>query len=60
MQIETSSIIHCRNDFVTFERTDFIQFSNITFSYNIFSNLTIDSLKSMGRFRIQLLLEDNT
>ena len=42
------------------ERTDFIQFTNITFYYNRFSILTNDSLKSMGCYRIQLLLEDNT
>ena len=34
--------------------------SNITFYYNRFSILTNDSLKSMGRFRSQLSLEDNT
>ena len=46
--------------FLSFERTDIIQIKNITFYYNSFSILTNDSLKSMGRFRIQLLLEDNT
>ena len=46
--------------FCSFERTDIIQVSYITFYYNRFSILTNDSLKSMGRFRIQLLLEDNT
>ena len=58
--IETSSNNHGNNVFVSFERTDIIQISNITFYYNRFSILTNDSLKSMGRFRIQLLLEDNT
>ena len=60
MYIETSSNFHVINVFVSFQRTDIIQISNITFSYNRFSILTYDSLKSMGRFRIQLLLEDNT
>ena len=60
MYIETSSNNHGNIVFVSFERTDIIQFSNITFFYNRFSNLTNDSLKSMGRFRYQLLLEENT
>ena len=60
MYIETSFNIHGNNVFVSFERTDFIHFSNITFYYNRFSVLTNVSLKSMGRFRIQLLVEDNT
>ena len=46
--------------FCSFERTDIIQISNISLYYNRFSILTNDSLKSMGLFRIQLLLEDNT
>ena len=58
---ETSSNKHVSdNFFVSFERTDNIQITKITFYYNIFSILTNDSLKSMGRFRIQLVLEDNT
>ena len=60
MYIETSSNNHGSNVFVSWERTDNIQISNITFYYNRFSILTNDSKKSMGRFRIQLLLEDNT
>ena len=60
MYIETSSNNHGNNVFVSFERTDIIQIANISFYYNRFSILTNDSLKSMGRFRIQLLLEDNT
>ena len=60
MYIETSSNNHGLNVFVSWERTDIIQISNITFYYNRFSILTNDSKKSMGRFRIQLLLEDNT
>ena len=60
MYIETSSNNHGPNVFVSWERTDIIQISNITFYYNRFSILTNDNLKNMGRFRIQLLLEDNT
>ena len=60
MYIETSSGSHRNNVFCSFERTDIIQITNITFYYNRFSILTNESLKSMGRFRIQLSLEDNT
>ena len=60
MYTKTSSGNHGNNVFCSFERTDFVQITNITFYYNRFSILTDDSLKSMGRFRIQLLLDDNT
>ena len=60
MHIETSSNNHGNKVFVSFERTDIIQNSNITFYNNRFSILTNISEKSMGRFRIQLLLGDNT
>ena len=61
MYIETNSNNHSHERvFVSWERTDIIQISNITFYYNRFSILTNNSKKSMGRFRIQLLLEDNT
>ena len=61
MYIETSSNNHGHERaFVSWERTDFIQISNITFYYNRFSILTNNSKKSMGRFRIEFLLEDNT
>ena len=60
MYIETRSNNHGNNVFVSWERTDIIQISNITFYYNRFSILTNNSKKSMGRFRIHLLLEDNT
>ena len=61
MYIETNSNNHGHERvFVSFERTDIIQISNIIFYYNRFSILTNNSKKSMGRFRIQLLLEDNT
>ena len=45
---------------VYFSATDLIQISNVTFYYNRFSILTDDSLKTLGRFRIQILLEDDT
>ena len=60
MYIETNSTNHGNNVFCSFERTDIIQIPNKIFSYNRFSILTNDNLKAMGRFRIQLLLEDNT
>ena len=60
MFIETRSGGHGNNVFVSFERTDIIQITNITFYYNLFSILTNDNLKSIGRFLIQQLLKDNT
>ena len=61
MYVETTSNNHGHERvFVRFERTDIIHVSNITFYYNRYSILTNDSKKAMGRFRIQLLLEDNT
>ena len=60
MYIEISSSNHGKSVFVSFEGTDVIQISNITFYYNRLPILTDDSLKTMGRFTIQLLLEDNT
>ena len=60
MYIETSSNIFGNNVFVSFERTDIIQITKITFSYNRFSILISDSLKSVGKIKIHLILEDNT
>ena len=60
MYIEMSSNNHGPNVFVSWERTDIIQISNIDFYDHRFSILTNDNLKNMGRFRIQLLLDDNT
>ena len=61
MYIETSSKNHgLGRVFVSWEITDIIQISNTIFYYNRFSILTNNSEKSMGRFRIQLLLEGNT
>ena len=58
MYIETSGNNSGANVFVTLQRTDIIQITNITFYYNRFSS-SDDSLRAMGRFQIQLLLEDN-
>ena len=60
MYIEASSGSHGNTVFVSFERTYIIQITNKSFYYNRFSISTNDNLKSMGRFRIQLFLEDNT
>ena len=60
MYIETSGNNNGDNVFVSWERTDIIQITNITFYYNRYSILNNDNLKNMGRFRIQLLLDDNT
>ena len=61
MYIETSGNNSGSDDvFVSWEKIDIIQITNITFYYNRYSILTNDSKKSMGRFRIQLLLESNT
>ena len=60
MYIETSTGNHGNNVFCSFERTDIIQITNTTIYYNRLSKLTNNNLKAMGRFRIQLLLEDDT
>ena len=58
MYIETSSNNHGNYTHVTWERTDIIQITNISFYYNRFTSPDI-SLRSMGRFKILLLLENN-
>ena len=60
MYIDTSSSNHGNGIFVSFERTDTVHFTNIAFYYNRFSSLSKDLLKTMGCFRIQLLLADKT
>ena len=61
MYIETSSNNHDHERvFVSFERTDLIQISIITFYYNRFSVSPHDSKNSLIRFKNQLLLEDKT
>ena len=57
---ETTSKNHGIKVFVGFERTYIIQISIVTFYCNRISILSNDSLKSMGRFRNQLLLENKT
>ena len=59
MFIETSSNIHGNDVSVSFERTDFIQITNLTFFYNRLSFFTNDSLKSTGRFKNLLFLSDS-
>ena len=59
MFFEVSTNNHGDNKcFVSIERTDIIQISNITFYYNRHSFMTDDSKKGMGRLRVQLLLDD--
>ena len=59
LYIETSSDNIGNNVFVSFERTDIIQISNITFYYKRFSSSNVN-LGGMGKFRIQFFLEDDT
>ena len=59
MYIKTSSNNNGENVFVSFEQTDIIQITNITFYCNRFSILTSPDHISMGCFEIQLLLDDN-
>ena len=58
MYIETSSNNHGNGVYIILERTDIIQISNITFYYNRFSSSDVN-YRSMGRFRIQLLIDNN-
>ena len=58
MCIETSSNNHGTNVYVILERTDIIQITNVTFYYNRYS-ISDPDFRAMGRFRIQILLEDN-
>ena len=60
MYIEASGNNSGVNVFISWEKTDIFQITNITFYYNRYSVLTHPHLKNMGRFRIQLLLSDNT
>ena len=57
MYIECSGNNFGENVFCSWERTDIIQISNITFYYNRFS--IEGDLKAMGRFQIQILTKDN-
>ena len=59
MYIETSGNNNGDYTYVRLIRTDTIQISNISFYYNRFSS-SDESLRAMGRFRIDLLLDNNT
>ena len=52
--IETSGNNHGQDVVCSWERTDIIHISNITFYYKRFSTSSA-SLRAMGRFQIQLL-----
>ena len=58
--IEKSSVYHGDGVFCSWDRTSIIQITNKTFCYDRFSILSDVSLKSMGRFRILLLLKKST
>ena len=59
MYIETSSNNNGDYTYVRLIRTDIIQISNISFYYNRFSS-SDENLRAMGRFRIDILLDNNT
>ena len=59
MYIETSGNNNGDYTYVRLIRTDIIQISNISFYYNRFSS-SDESLRAMGLFRIDLLLDNNT
>ena len=59
MYIETSGNNNGNYTFVRLIRTDIIQISNISFYYNRFSS-SDESLRAMGRFRVEILLDNNT
>ena len=58
MYIETSGNNKGNHTFVRLIRTDIIQISNISFYYNRHSS-NDENLKAMGRFRIDLLKDNN-
>ena len=61
MYIETTHNNHGHNKiFASWQRTDIILINNNNFYYNGISILTDKSKKSAGRFRIQILLKDNS
>ena len=60
MYIETSGVNNSsENVLCSIRRIDIIQVTNNTFYYNSYS-ISDSNYRSMGRFRIQLLLGDNT
>ena len=60
MYKKASSKNHGNNVLVSSERTDLCQITNTTFYYIRSSIYSKNSLKSMGGFRVQLLLAENT
>ena len=60
MYFETLSSDHGNNVFVSWERIDNIQITDINFKYNRDSTLTNISSKSLGCFRCRLSLAKNT
>ena len=59
MYIETSSNNNRENVILSFERTDIVQSSNITFYYNIFSSSDTNSRAMVG-LEFNFVLDDNT
>ena len=59
MFIESSGNNHGNHTYVRLIRTDIIQITNISFYYNRYS-ISNDDLKAMPRFRIDILLENDT
>ena len=60
MYVVSSSNNHGSNHIMdSWQRADIVHISNIKFYYNRFST-SDQNLQGMGRFRIQLLLEDNS
>ena len=60
MCIETRTGSNGNRKLVSSERTDIVQITNFNFFYSRFSILSDFSIKSMGGFRVQLFLTDNT
>ena len=58
MYIETSGNNNGDDVYVISERTDILQISNIPFCFKRYS-ISDPNLRSMGTFRIQILLENN-
>ena len=59
MYLETSGVNHGEGTYAILTRTDIIQITNILFYYNRYS-ISDENLRAMPRFRIQILLENDT
>ena len=59
MYLETSGVNNGNYTYVRLTRTDIIQITNISFYYNRYS-ISDENLRAMPRFRIQILLENDT